>query len=125
MIDMESFRKEDGNIDWTAYEQARRDVGELCYKCGAYILFNSGSGPRTCASCNILSTRSTSVSHERFIRCPKCMTEFDPGEAEMWEVYEAGEHEIYCPECDQQFIIETNVKYSFESPELCEEEDDT
>ena len=50
------------------------------------------------------------------LRCPKCgycwRVECEDG------VYEDGEHEVSCGECDHGFTVSTRVSFSFKSPPL-------
>jgi hypothetical protein len=41
----------------------------------------------------------------------------------MYEVLENGEHSIECPNCDEEFEIETKIEYNFRSPEISKEEE--
>lgn len=45
--------------------------------------------------------------------CPYC-GEFTPVE-DNYELYNDGDHTVYCSHCDKSFIVNTYVSYSFES----------
>lgn len=46
--------------------------------------------------------------------CPYC-GEFNENNPDDYEMYEDGDHEAECYECGQKFIVNTYVRYSFES----------
>lgn len=122
MVNSDDFKKEDGYTDWEAYHKAEEDAGERCYKCGAYNFFASGS-KRLCGQCSKIE-ESDKFDHDSFVRCPKCKRTWNPGEEDDYEVYADGQHDICCGECGHDFEVSTNVSYSFESPELLEEDKD-
>ena len=55
--------------------------------------------------------------HTDFVICPHCgyAIPADLPYEDFPELYEDGSHEIDCPECEKQFILETNVSYSYET----------
>jgi DNA-directed RNA polymerase subunit RPC12/RpoP len=116
MIKFSDNEDENGDIDWKAYNKAQVDNGEKCYKCGSLILFGSGY-PSLCNGCETLRDDKGEVISKR-IRCPYCKESFDPYDCEMYEVLENGEHSIECPNCDEEFEIETKIEYNFRSPEI-------
>lgn len=52
-----------------------------------------------------------------YVICPHCgyAIPTDFGYEDFPEAYEDGDHEITCPECDKNFILETSVSYSYET----------
>ncbi|NMZ77406.1 hypothetical protein HBO32_30375 [Pseudomonas nitroreducens] len=53
--------------------------------------------------------------------CPHCGNEFDVMQNEAWELYEEGEHEVQCNTCDENFSVNTHVKFSFSTDEQDED----
>jgi transposase-like protein len=45
--------------------------------------------------------------------CPHCGETFSVDNHEWWSLYEEGEHEITCPDCDWDFQVTTRVSYTF------------
>ncbi len=119
---LSSFEKEDGSIDWAGYQKAKIDNGERCYQCSSFILFANGY-KRLCARCNEMQSIEGMVTHNNRVRCPKCRKEMGVQDYELYELYEEGEHLISCQNCDCDFNVETEVNYTFKSPELLREED--
>lgn len=50
---------------------------------------------------------------EREIYCPHCGAETEV--ADDYELFDDGEHEIYCCDCDKLFTVNTNTSYSFDT----------
>jgi uncharacterized C2H2 Zn-finger protein len=121
MTNMDNFRGKDGNIDWNAYNQAEIENGERCFLCSQFIGWIGSGGRRMCYSCSNIPKKE-SLDHERFARCPKCKATWDIRESEDYDLFSEGSHSVHC-ECGYDFEIETKVEYSFESPELLEEEE--
>jgi hypothetical protein len=46
-------------------------------------------------------------------KCPHCGVEIAVDANDWWRLYEEGEHEVECPECDESFSVSTRVSYSF------------
>lgn len=46
-------------------------------------------------------------------KCPHCGHDVSISENELWHLYEEGEHDIECPQCDGDFAVYTRVSYSF------------
>jgi hypothetical protein len=124
MIDMKQFEDENGKLDWKAYRHAQVMAGERCSRCGAYIVsvFRKIEGPAECAECKNL-TEKGEVSHSTLLRCPECSNSWKPEEQDDYHVYEEGEHEVTCYDCDHSFEISTQVSFEFTSPEKEEEND--
>jgi hypothetical protein len=55
--------------------------------------------------------------------CPHCGEEISAHDHELWQLFEEGEHDIDCPDCELTFTVSTNVSYSF-STDRQEEHDD-
>jgi len=80
-----------------------------------------GQGP-VCDYCKRFK-RERWAYHPSHVRCPKCehVEEAIP-DCDYADLYEDGEHEFTCNECNYVYTIETHVKIEFESPPLLEEE---
>lgn len=116
MISFEDHKDAEGKINWQSYDAAQITAGEKCRKCRKLIY--PGKGYETsCYDCQSLSDGVSSV-HSRFIRCPKCHTTWDPYESEDYNVFEEGEHEVWCSECEHEFVVSTTVSFSFDSGPL-------
>lgn len=46
-------------------------------------------------------------------KCPHCGKVCDLGGNDWWHLCEEGEHEVTCPECDDEFTVSTRVSFSF------------
>lgn len=46
-------------------------------------------------------------------KCPHCGQCASVSDNEWWRLYEEGEHEVTCPECELDFTVSTRVSYSF------------
>lgn len=116
MVNFEDFQ-ENNKIDWVAYRKAKVAAGEECYQCGGFILFAKGV-PALCISCQELDTSDQEVSHSKLIRCPKCKhaSFVDEYSCDSRYIYDEGEHEVTCNNCNHQFSISTHVTYLFTSP---------
>lgn len=122
MVTLDDHKRPDGTIDWKAYHQAQKDQGERCYQCGLYMpivlgMFGCGH-PRRCFDCERLDKQGD-VTHERFIRCPKCgktesVHDYD---SDLYEMMQEGEHDVTCHSCDHTYEVSTSVTYTFRSPE--------
>lgn len=129
MASMKKFENEDGSIDWTAYRKAQVDEGDMCMTCGTYV-FNLGLfGKRKdyahdCINCASIKADSGEVSHDHFVRCPKCEHRWNPYDCEDYHLGDAGEGEAWCSECDHTFTVRTAVQCTFTSPPLIKENDD-
>lgn len=54
-------------------------------------------------------------------KCPHCGDECDVSENDWWHLYEEGEHDVTCPNCEHDFTVYTRVSYTFST----EHQDDT
>jgi hypothetical protein len=121
MVSIVDYKKEDGSIDFSSYRKAQVDAGEKCYECGEHVtLFAKGYRER-CDSCKALDSNADAVSHKSFIRCPSCRQSWETSTFDD-DLYDDGEHEVDCPECNHSFTVTTFVSYSFGSPALLPEE---
>lgn len=125
LLSMAGFHKPDGSVDWKAYDKARVDNGELCYRCGQYVNWHNGSGKlQACVQCYFIHA-TEEFTHARLLRCPVCRHDWQAdGDDNVWT---DGEHRISCPSCDHTFEVATRISYSFTSPGLAsskEESDD-
>lgn len=46
-------------------------------------------------------------------KCPHCGRVIDVAASDLYRIYEEGEHEVDCPECDNPFMVSTKVYFSF------------
>lgn len=46
-------------------------------------------------------------------KCPHCGEVCDISDNDWWKLYEEGEHDVCCPQCDEDFKVSTRVTYSF------------
>lgn len=110
-----------------AEDKAKQATGENCYRCGSWIL-TIGKAPgfrRLCYDCKQVDGEGELIN-SKFIRCPKCRHSWGPFDSEdsfEQRIFDDGPHDIYCPHCEHEFEISTNVSYSFNSPELIKEEE--
>lgn len=56
-------------------------------------------------------------------KCPHCGAVCSVNDNEWWSLYEEGEHEVCCPNCDGDFAVSTSVSYSFSTDEQADEDD--
>lgn len=119
MISHKDFQDAHGNIDWKSYRAAEIAAGERCSSCDTFIYPGTGH-PTECADCKTMRNSNSNVYHNSHIRCPACSHVTHPYEADIYEVYQEGDHLIRCEECDHEFMVSTSVKYTFESPEILE-----
>jgi DNA-directed RNA polymerase subunit RPC12/RpoP len=129
MPSFEDYRDDKGRIDWGAYHKAEVLVGERCDKCGGYILF--AKGYRTiCRACQDMAGKKEEVTHDHYIRCPKC-GHISSVHDDCYGLFEDGEHDVSCQECEHDYVVSTHVEFHFISPprlpeekEVEEEDDD-
>ena len=50
-------------------------------------------------------------------KCPHCGETIDVAQHEQWELYDEGEHDMECPHCEREFVVSTNITYSFSTDE--------
>ena len=120
MTSIKDYKDSEGNLDWNAYQNAKKANGEICTRCGTYILWGKGY-PQECHDCKDAKNEKE-LRHDKFIRCPQCRHLWDPFECEMYEVLTDDNHDVCCVECDYHFTMTTYVSYSFTSPALGTEE---
>lgn len=111
--------------DYWAFSRREREwekaTGRRCQMCGVFDVSDKGY-PCTCYECTHLVTDKGEVRHSDYIRCPKCRSQSQPGDCEMYELFEEGEHRVTCQFCENEFEVSTSISYTFRSPELIEEE---
>jgi DNA-directed RNA polymerase subunit RPC12/RpoP len=117
MIEFKDFQDENGKVNWAKYDKAQIDNGEKCLRCGALIL-RSKNVRTLCFDCKSLDEEKGKVSHDSYIRCPKCSSQWDPQTIEQYDAFQDGEHDVICPECEHRFEIITYVTYTFISPAM-------
>ena len=123
------FEDAKGNVDWDAYHKHQVDVGDICMTCGTWMLNLNLFGnkrepaPQDCSDCRDIKASDDEVTHDNYVRCPKCKHRWNPGDCDDYQFYAEGEHEAWCGECDHKFEISTHVKYTFTSPPLVKEDD--
>lgn len=116
----------DGTTDWEAYREAQIQAGEICCKCGRYLVFHKTGQITMCSSCKSIQESKESIQHDTYIRCPKCGNSYEALEFSEFDIFEEGEHDVDCPSCGYFFIVETAVSYNFTSPAVADEiEDDS
>jgi len=120
MISFKDFEDKEGNANWESYRKAQIAEGEICYQCKGYILFGSG-GRRLCGNCEDIEDPDE-VTHESFIRCPKCSHSWNAWDNEDYPTNDSEEMTVSCSDCDHEFDVGVRITYSFTSPELIKEE---
>lgn len=126
ILSIDDFKDAEGNVDWKAFRKAEIDNGDLCYECGGMARLLGGPGHQVlCTSCEKLGRMDDEVDHASRLRCPHCghIHIVMGGDWEDYEIFNEGEHEVFCYGCNKKFQIETHVSYSFTSPPRGEETD--
>lgn len=54
----------------------------------------------------------TETDCEDEVYCPYCGEEYEQ-DVDDYELYNEGETELVCPECDKLFVVEVSVSYSY------------
>ena len=129
MVEFNDFKREDGSIDWEACRKAEVAAGERCKTCGSSVytprfgisIDSPVIGPKDCGECSDIG-KPEELSHSQYFRCPKCGHFNDPGYTENYKLFEDGEHEVGCGECDHDFTVSTSVSYDFTSPAMIQED---
>lgn len=116
---MSSFQDENGRVDWNKYDAAQVANGEKCRDCGAYITYGGNGYSVLCYECKNL-TKDDEVTHHSLLRCPHCA--WIRGVDEDYHLYEEGEQEVCCYECNKSFEVSVRATYTFTSPALEKEE---
>lgn len=119
-MSISDFKDANGYTDWDAYEADEVSKGNRCKTCGTYIIhaFSTPKGPKECYSCKTLEGSDDEVTHDRYVRCPRCGLKDDA--ADWWEsgIYDDNDTtSIYCNECEYEYEVTTHIIYSYESPE--------
>ena len=116
MADYETPSEHGNSWDWDAYNAAQVANGEKCACCSTHMFIHHGV-PQQCSGCTGMKDDTEELTHDTFVRCPKCGDHWSPRESEDYEVFGDGEHEVSCGNCDHDFEVSTSVSYSFTSPE--------
>lgn len=126
---LSDHKNPDGSTNWETYraadraerDQEKRD-GTRCSTCETYIsiTFKKGS-PEECYDCKE-AQKPGELRYSAKPRCPACMKTWNPGDTDDYDLYNEGEHEVTCPNCEHKFEVSTHVEYSFTSPERVTEE---
>jgi DNA-directed RNA polymerase subunit RPC12/RpoP len=123
MVDIENYENENGEINWVEYNKAKIENGDECYTCGTQIFFSKGCRQQ-CSQCDNIK-KDKKLSHDKFVRCPKCRKTWNPMGSEDWELFQEGDHGIWCNDCGHEFEIYVIVKYTFKSPKLLEKNNES
>ncbi|MBR1738310.1 MAG: hypothetical protein IJ736_15110 [Firmicutes bacterium] len=114
----------------------------ICYRCGEDSFLRTwGEWSGLCLKC-VREVRQEKVKKEfddfyanaeegetfdtwsdEFVICPHCGYA-DPTEwgfEDFPEIYEDGEHEVECPECEKKFVLETHISYFYKTKKLSRE----
>jgi len=120
MIKINDFIDKSRVVQWAQYKKAKRDAGEECYKCSGFIPYHytATPGPAMCGSCKNLENNPGQVFSERLVRCPTCSHQQEIDTYDDYSVYEEGEHEVMCNNCEEEYTISTSITYTFKSPRL-------
>lgn len=121
LIDINRYKDSEDNVDWKAYRAARIANGEICTSCGGFIIWNKGY-PDTCYDCKQMVKDLGEVSHEDYIRCPRCRNQVNIAYEEDYSLYQDGEHKVTCSECDYEYEITTHISFSFTSPAIIDKD---
>lgn len=109
------FQDEEGHFDFDAYHKAKVMNGDDCQVCGTMIMWGGKGYPETCYKCKAIDNPDE-LTHEKFIRCPKCGHKWDPYETEDYDVLQEDGGEVWCDECDYKFHVGCWVTYTLTSP---------
>ena len=120
MVQMDAFKDSNGKIDFTAHNRAQVENGDTCSACGHCILFPTGHRD-VCPACRTFLVDDGEVYHERAVRCPACRHQIATGCLDDNDIYDEGEHGVWCSKCDAEFTVRTRVSYEFVSPPMDEE----
>lgn len=113
-VDPNDFKQANGQIDGEAFQEARANAGEKCYKCDTFI--DQPLGQRTlCLECKDIE-KPDKLWHSHLIRCPKCGDTCSPWDNEDPELLGDGDHRVVCKSCEHEFMIMTLVSHTFVSP---------
>lgn len=65
---------------------------------------------------------SLDFSFNKLPKCPHCGADYDIDAHETWRLYEDDNHDVECGTCEGEFVVSTNVSYTF-STDHQEDED--
>ena len=111
----QDYKTPTGQLDWKALAAARIANGENCSQCNRIIVGERRGLRQLCGQCRNIAEPGE-LRHSSIFRCPSCRHTSTPERAELYELYDDGEHEITCDRCDHTFSVETHVSYTFTSP---------
>lgn len=63
------------------------------------------------------SKDSWEFASNRHPKCPHCGEFIKIDDHDLYPLYEEGRHEVDCPECGQEFVVQTNVRHTFSTDE--------
>lgn len=110
---------------------------KICQECGKERYFTF-SWEQRCITCqkkldlkNIQDAirnneEDVDTGSSDYVICPYCGEEMETcyGYEDFPEIYEEGEHEIECPECERTFILESSCSWYYETKKKEGEADD-
>ena len=116
MVNIEDHQTPEGKTNQKSYRAAQIANGEICTQCGEYARVFGTGHPELCSQCKD-ADKTEELTHDVYIRCPKCGYKWNAYEDDEYTILSDGEHTVSCHQCDYEFGIVTNVSYSFVSPE--------
>lgn len=114
-IKQSDFTDDGGFVDREGFWEARKKNGELCQTCEKQVVPHRGA-PVECSDCVEAKSSAGIIQHTELVRCPKCGHLFEPAEADQYDLFDHGQHIGWCPECEHEFEVKTDVSYIFTSP---------
>lgn len=89
---------------------------KTCTECPTFIL-DEELGDR-CWPCQRMEKYADDTMHDHKIRCPKCGHIEDTDNFDKFEgaLYEDGEQDVWCGECDHEYTVSVMVTYTYTSP---------
>lgn len=127
MIEKNTFKNSDGSSDWASYHKAQQDIGEICYKCSAFMwpfMWPIRGHPEECKDCRYLSVTRRDAYHSDFIRCPFCGLTQRPDGDGYCDYHSEGLHTVCCKHCERHYEFSTIIERSYHSPARSIEVDD-
>ena len=68
---------------------------------------------------DIISGEEDFTSFENDVFCPWCGEVYNTDDE--YDLYEDGEHELFCSKCEKQFIAEVSISYNYSTKRIDEE----
>ena len=99
-----------GSVDLPKFNEARRQVGELCMHCNGNVLDPPGQ-PTLCLDCT-LNPKDGTASHIHII-CPYCNYKTEP-----WNDLNDDIIQTSCPNCLEFFTVQATCVWTFTSRRL-------